>query len=101
MEKRFPIQRAGTVPWKDAEEAYKTYAKLFGRCQTLERLAERGGFGIGEFCCLYIGINPAHQTREIVEKAILIVAIRLSTEWQPGIYDGFPHTITTGKRADI
>jgi hypothetical protein len=82
MEKRFPIQRAGTVPWKDAEEAYKTYAKLFGRCQTLERLAERGGFDIGEFCCLYIGMNPAGQRSEAILKAVLIVAIRLSTEWQ-------------------
>lgn len=35
-----------TIPWWLAEEAYKKYVKLFGTdLQTLERIAERGGFG--------------------------------------------------------
>jgi hypothetical protein len=34
-----------TIPWWLAEEAYKYYAELFGTSQSLERLAERGGFG--------------------------------------------------------
>lgn len=38
-----------TVPWWLAEIAYKQYAKLFGTRQSLERLAERGGFGREEF----------------------------------------------------
>ncbi len=54
----FPIQNADNIPWKHAEVAYKTYSSLFGNGQTLERLAERGGFGIDEFSCLYLGHSP-------------------------------------------
>lgn len=32
------------IPWSIAELAYSTYAKMYGRGQTMERLAERGGF---------------------------------------------------------
>ena len=34
-----------TIPWWLAEEAYSFYASLYGSGQSLERLAERGGFG--------------------------------------------------------
>jgi hypothetical protein len=49
-EKMFPIQAdhtgpATSVPWWIAEVAYQDYARRFGRDQSLERLAERGGFG--------------------------------------------------------
>lgn len=33
------------IPWWLAEVAYEFYAKQYGTRQTLERLAERGGFG--------------------------------------------------------
>lgn len=33
------------VPWGVARRAYQTYSRLFGNGQTLERLAERAGFG--------------------------------------------------------
>lgn len=59
--RRFPIQGdvrwsplrpgtrpPGTVPWGVAELAYAAYVARFGRSQSLERLAERGGFGHGE-----------------------------------------------------
>ena len=54
----FPIQQGRlyyrfnekecTIPWWLAEEAYKWYSKRFGEDQSLERLAERGGFGRDE-----------------------------------------------------
>lgn len=46
----FPIQGAGglTIPWPVAEQAYERYAQRHGRSQSLERLAERGGFGVEE-----------------------------------------------------
>ncbi len=50
----FPIQRSGrekpesTIPWWLAEMAYDYYAAKFGTSQSLERLAERGGFGRNE-----------------------------------------------------
>lgn len=36
------------VPWSIAEQAYSVYSSKYGRGQSLERLAERGGFGHGE-----------------------------------------------------
>jgi hypothetical protein len=52
MTKMFPIQpQRGAqphpllIPWSVAELAYSVYAAQYGRRQSLERLAERGGFG--------------------------------------------------------
>lgn len=81
QQQRFPIQRAGTVPWKEAEIAYRAYSSFFSKDQTLERLAQRGGFGIGEFCCLYVGKNPFSQHTEEIEKAIVVVAMELKDDW--------------------
>lgn len=50
---RFPIQKFGTVPWYVAERAYEKYAAQYGTRQSLERLAERGGFGISEMDDLF------------------------------------------------
>ena len=52
----FPIQgnsftggpaytKLSTIPWWLAEEAYAYYSATYGKGQSLERLAERGGFG--------------------------------------------------------
>lgn len=41
-----------TIPWWLAEEAYKVYSRKFGTSQSLERLAERGGFGREELVWL-------------------------------------------------
>jgi hypothetical protein len=44
-ERRFPVMRTGrTIPWPVAQRAYEAYAKLYGTSQSLERLADRGGF---------------------------------------------------------
>ncbi len=49
-----PVTRYGpsTIPWWLAEEAYKYYSERFGTDQSLERLAERGGFGREELLML-------------------------------------------------
>lgn len=57
----FPLQSATglvmpgptAIPWEIAEKAYAVYAKRYGRQQSLERLAERGGFDPGEMDNLY------------------------------------------------
>lgn len=59
-EKTFPIQAeyspskgaATQIPWWLAEVAYEHYVKRFGDTQSLERLAERGGFGRQELVTL-------------------------------------------------
>ena len=55
-EKRFPIQGGLTVSWAAAERAYKHYCKQCGSSQTMEQLAERGGFGVLEFVYFYCDI---------------------------------------------
>ena len=37
-----------SIDWTTAEELYTVYSCLFGTDQSLERIAERGGFGWGE-----------------------------------------------------
>jgi hypothetical protein len=55
MNKMFPIQSQRDalphpimIPWSIAELAYSVYSVKYGRDQSLERLAERGGFGPSE-----------------------------------------------------
>lgn len=60
----FPIQKelghlkdpwngqACTIPWWLAQEAYAWYAHMYGTSQSLERIAERGGFGRAELIML-------------------------------------------------
>ena len=65
-EKMFPIQGEfdsetrtrrppGQVPWGIAELAYKQYVKDCGHDQSLQRLADRGGFGWSELIRLLRG----------------------------------------------
>lgn len=46
-----------------AERAYVEYLKHGGSGQSLERLAERGGFGLQEFACLFAGHYPGEHPR--------------------------------------
>ena len=60
----FSLQESKSeIPWWLAEIAYEHYAKLYGKQQSLERLAERGGFGRDELVSLL--------RRESHEQAIL------------------------------
>jgi hypothetical protein len=55
--------KACTVPWWLAEEAYKVYAKKFGDAQSLERIAERGGFGREQLLWLLRGAPPPEKRK--------------------------------------
>ena len=41
------------IPWSVAEKAYGIYAGRYGRSQSLEDLARRGGFGVTEMDLFY------------------------------------------------
>lgn len=41
------------IPWDVAEKAYAVYRVRYGTQQSLERLAERGGFSTGELDSFY------------------------------------------------
>ncbi len=65
--KTFPIQAnssmpdavAFQVPWVMAERAYDRYGRLFGNIESLEEIAERGGFEWANFVLLYCGKSPS------------------------------------------
>jgi hypothetical protein len=46
---------AGQIPWSMAKQAYERYANLYGRDQSLETLAARGGFSWSEIAWLLSG----------------------------------------------
>lgn len=79
-EKMFPIQSQRnykgeayplSIPWSVAALAYTVYSNRYGRGQSLERLAERGGFGPGEMddflpdwrarCCRIVSLESELQ----------------------------------------
>ena len=58
--KMFPLQTQRDyapgpreIPWSVAQLAYGKYSLLYGSSQSLEELAQRGGFGWGEMDQLY------------------------------------------------
>lgn len=53
-----------TIPRAWAEEAHREYAEQYGTVQSLERLEERGGFGLCEIISLLMdALNRARQER--------------------------------------
>lgn len=58
---RFPIQGGLSVSWSAAEQAYKGYRRLYSDAQSLERIADRGGFGLGEFVGLVLASGASSR----------------------------------------
>ena len=67
-ERRAPVQEGdvghgrdrkppGTITWAEHLEVFEVYAKRYGRDQSAERIAERGGFGYDEII-LFMGSPP-------------------------------------------
>lgn len=53
-----------TIPWAVAEIAYQQYSTWFDSGQSLERLAQRGGFGRDELLYLLAGNKDGYFGRE-------------------------------------
>src|SRR5690606_21280140 len=58
----FPIQGGLLIPWWAAQRAYEQYARCYGRAQSLEKLAARGGFGLHEWAALFSGRREPHNS---------------------------------------
>jgi len=78
---RFPIQGGLTISMVAAERAYVSYRRMFGGDQSLDRLAERGGFGVMEYVQLYhdipfrTGRKPSeYQTAQALREGDIRVA---------------------------
>lgn len=41
------------IPWGVHEKVYQKYASIYGTCQSMERISQRGGFGVKEIRELY------------------------------------------------
>jgi len=51
--RRHPNARPpGTIAWDEHLAVWEAYAKRYGRSQSAERIAERGGFGFAEIVML-------------------------------------------------
>ena len=46
--RRFPMMDGPSIDWTTAQEIYTVYSCLHGTGQSIERIAERGGFGWAE-----------------------------------------------------
>jgi len=51
------VKPAGMVAWAEHVKAWEVYAARFGRNQSAERIAERGGFGFTELT-EFLGHEP-------------------------------------------
>jgi len=52
-----PARGLGTISWEEHEQAWALYAGKYGRDQSAQRIAERGGFGWHELVDL-LGHEP-------------------------------------------
>lgn len=79
----FPIQQYGRIPWEVAEEAYRVYAAKYGTSQSLQRLAERGGFGVGEMDMFAPGWREKVEAVNLVKEKLRGVMAEVQ-RYQPG-----------------
>lgn len=79
-QRMFPIQSScgaaphpTQIPWHIADLAYSVYRANYGSSQSLERLAERGGFGPGEMDMFLPGWREMCSDRKAIEEAKEII----------------------------
>jgi len=65
-----PIQDGDPIPMWMTHIVYKRYAQRYGTQQTLERIIERGGFGIGEVIVLFteLGLDTFDAAKTMIHE---------------------------------
>jgi len=87
------------IPWWIAEEAYKTYSHRNGTGQSLERLAERGGFGREELLELLRSPPPGDSGLRQMERAYSMLKIEgVSRERARSVANGISVLATRWRR---
>lgn len=67
---KFETERNRSIPLSISARAYEVYAHLYGKDQSLQRLNERGGFGVGElFAFLYARSFPQSEWQMRTDEA--------------------------------
>lgn len=65
---RAPVQAPqGTISWEEHVEAHCAYTARYGKRQSAERIAERGGFGLNELR-MFLGREPLTFVPESTER---------------------------------
>lgn len=60
---KFPMLDGPSIDWQTAEEIYIVYCALYGTSQSLERIAERGGFGWTEIPLFYKKLKEKNRPK--------------------------------------
>jgi hypothetical protein len=68
--RQFPMGDGPPIPWSLAEALYAGYSQRYGTQQSLERLAERGGFGWGEIAIFWNEAGHGERFRKTVRAAL-------------------------------
>lgn len=76
-----------SIPWSVADKAYHVYRSRYGSGQSLERLAERGGFGANEMDEFYPGWRD--EVSELAQLRAERDALRGLWTAEPPQQDGF------------
>jgi hypothetical protein len=97
VERTFPIQGPTShrrIPWWLAEEAFAVYSSRYGMSQSLERLAERGGFGAEEMDLFVPGWRDRIDRVKRLEASVAALterARRVETAREPRRFDQVPN----------
>lgn len=90
--RKFPVMKFGHIPMWLAEKAHSQYVYRFGNDQSLERLGERGGFGIEEMDEFVPGwrdeLNENIQLKKQVE-ALQVINQRCKDLLEHAIHNGY------------
>lgn len=71
------MRSGGKVPAVLTQRAYEVYSALYGTGQTLDRLNERAGFGVGELLALlYAWPFPRSEWRARADEAMRGMVVR-------------------------
>lgn len=81
--RRAPVNGSpgGTIAWSEHVEAWESYARQFGRDQSPERIAQRGGFGVAELVT-QLGRMPRTWLPDARTRFLRGVEVSIG-EWKP------------------
>lgn len=65
-ERQFPMLDGPPIPWSLAEVIYAGYAVAHGREQSLERIADRRGFGWAEVAILWRNRHAMRAMMDVI-----------------------------------
>ena len=56
-DRMMPMQDGPPIDWATAEKVYEAYVALYGNGQSIDRIADRGGFGWAEVAAIFDAVR--------------------------------------------